>query len=61
MIFMITYIIISIPVSYIIDTYGIRKGVGTGAVLTGIFGMLKGLFPESFTMMCIAQTGLAVA
>jgi fucose permease len=27
------YIIVCIPASYIIDTYGIVKGVGTGAIL----------------------------
>jgi len=34
MIFMIVFIIASIPASWVIDTYGIRVGVGIGAVLT---------------------------
>jgi sugar phosphate permease len=61
MIFMIVFIIICIPASYIIDTYGIRKGIGTGAILTGIFGMMKGIYAHSFTMVIISQVGLAVA
>ena len=35
--FMIVFIIVSIPASWIIDRFGIRIGVGTGAVLTGVF------------------------
>lgn len=61
MIFMLIYIFISIPASYIIDTYGIRIGIGIGALLTGIFGFAKGLHPDSYTVMCISQIGLAVA
>lgn len=61
MIFMIVYIIVCIPESYIIDKYGIRKGIGIGAVLTGVFGLMKGLYADSYTIVCIAQIGLAVA
>ncbi len=61
MIFMIVFIVFSIPASYIIDTYGIRVGVGIGAALVAIFGMLKGLYGSSYTMVFIAQTGLAIA
>jgi len=31
MIFMIVYLAVSIPASYVIDTYGIRIGIGIGA------------------------------
>ena len=41
--FMIVYIIVSIPASWVIDTYGLRVAVGVGAALTGIFGLLRGL------------------
>ena len=36
--FMVVYILVSIPASWTIDTYGIRVAVGIGADLTGIFG-----------------------
>lgn len=60
-IFMLIYIIISIPVSYIIDTWGIRIGIGIGALLTGTFGFTKGIYAENYTIMCVTQVGLAVA
>jgi len=34
---------VSIPASWTIDTRGFRVGVGIGAALTGIFGMLRDL------------------
>jgi MFS family permease len=61
MIFMGVFIFICIPASYIIDTYGIRIGVGFGAILIGIFGLMKGLYANDYVMVVIAQTGLAVA
>jgi FLVCR family MFS transporter 7 len=61
LIFMLVYLVVCIPASYVIDTWGIRRGIGVGAVLTGIFAMMKGLFPEDYTLVVIAQVGLAVA
>lgn len=59
--FMIVYLFVCIPASYIIDTYGIRVGIGIGAILTGIFGLFKGLYASSYTVICISQFALAVA
>ncbi len=59
--YMIVYIILCVPASYVIDTFGIRVGVGLGAVLTGIFGLMKGLGAHSYKTVLIAQCGLAVA
>jgi MFS family permease len=61
MIFMIVYLVMSIPASYIVDTYGIRIGVGIGAALTGIFGLLRGIGGDSYAMVFAAQFGLAIA
>ncbi len=61
MIFMGVFILICIPASYIIDRFGIRIGVGFGAILIAIFGLLKGLYAHDYTMVVICQTGLAVA
>jgi len=61
MIFMIVYIVMAMPASYIIDTYGIRIGIGTGALITGVFGFLKGAYADSYTVVCVSQVGLAVA
>ena len=60
MCFMIVFILVSIPASWIIDTYGIRIGVGTGAVLTGIFGMIRGFAGQDYTILLIAQIGIAI-
>jgi sugar phosphate permease len=60
MCFMIVYLVVSIPASWIIDTYGIRVGVGTGAVLTGLFGLLRGLVPSNYNLLLMAQVGIAI-
>jgi len=58
--FMIVYIVVSIPASWVIDTYGIRVAVGIGAVLTGAFGLLRGLVAADYTWVLVAQLGIAV-
>jgi cyanate permease len=60
MCFMIVYLVVSIPASWIIDTYGIRIGVGTGAILTGFFGLLRGLVPSDYNLLLITQVGIAI-
>ena len=60
MCFMIVYIAVSIPASWIIDTYGIRIGVGIGAVLTGIFGMTRGLVTTNYNLLLLSQIGIAI-
>jgi MFS family permease len=60
MIFMIVYIIVSIPASWMIDMYGLRIAVGLGAALTGIFGLMRGLVGQDYTLVLIAQIGIAV-
>ena len=58
--FMIVYIFVSIPASWTIDTYGIRVAVGAGAALTGIFGLLRGLWASNYTLVLISQVGIAI-
>jgi cyanate permease len=58
--FMIVYIFVSIPASWVIDTYGIRVGVGIGAALTGVFGLLRGLIASDYTLVLVSQIGIAV-
>ena len=58
--FMIVYIVISIPASWVIDTYGIRVAVGIGAALTGIFGLLRGLVAPNYDLVLISQIGIAI-
>ena len=61
MVYMLVYLVMSFPASYMIDTYGIRVGVSIGAVLAGVAGLMKGLFADSFTAVVVAQVGLAIA
>jgi MFS family permease len=60
MVFMIVFVVVSIPASYVIDTYGVRVGVGIGAVLTGVFAMTRGVWGSDYTLVLISQIGLAV-
>ncbi len=60
MVFMVVYIVVSIPASWVIDTYGFRVAVGIGAVLTGVFGLVRGVAADHFTWVLIAQTGIAI-
>jgi cyanate permease len=58
--FMIVYIFVSIPASWTIDTYGVLAGVGAGALLTGGFGLLRGFFSDSYSLVLLAQIGIAI-
>ena len=58
--FMIVYLVISLPASWIIDTYGIKAGVGTGVMLTGVFGLMRGLVPANYNLLLLSQIGIAI-
>jgi len=61
MVYMVAFLVVSFPASYIIDTYGIRTGLAIGAVLLAVFSLIKAAFAHSFTGVVIAQIGLAIA
>jgi len=61
MIYMLAFLVMSFPASYVIDTYGIRTGLALGAVMLALFSLMKAAFASSFTGVLIAQTGLALA
>ena len=58
--FMIVFILVSIPASWVIDRYGIRIAVGIGAVMTGVFGLLRGLAGSNYSLALSAQIGIAI-
>ncbi|MBU0573836.1 MAG: MFS transporter [Candidatus Margulisbacteria bacterium] len=60
-IYMLVFVVLCIPASYIIDTYGLRLGMGIGAVLTIIASLIKGFYAADYTMVLIAQIGLSIA
>ena len=61
MVYMVVFLVVSFPASYIIDTYGIKTGLRLGALLLAIFSLLKALFASNFIVVVLAQTGLAIA
>ena len=61
MIYMVAFLVMSFPASYVIDTYGIRTGLAIGAVMLAVFSLMKAAFANNFTGVIIAQTGLALA
>ena len=60
LIFMVVYLFISFPASWVIDTYGLRLGVGIGAVLTGVFGLVRGMVATHYVWVLFAQIAIAV-
>ena len=61
MTFMIAFIPLSLPVSWAIDTFGYRKTVSLGAILMGIFGVVRGLAGANYTLVLLSTIGIAVA
>ena len=61
MVFMIAFVPLSIPVSWVIDTYGFRIAVGIGAILMGIFGLLRGFAGTNYSLVLWSTVGIAIA
>jgi MFS family permease len=59
--FMVVFLPLSIPVSWAIDTYGFRIAVGIGAVLMGIFGIVRGLAGDNYQIVLWSTIGIAIA
>jgi len=61
MTFMIAFIPLSIPVSWVIDTYGFRLAVSIGAVMMGVFGVARGLAGANYNLVLWSTIGIAAA
>ena len=61
MLFMIIYIPVAFPASWAIDRFGFAKAVGFGAILLGVFAILRGVFIRSFGLTVLSTIGLAIA
>jgi MFS family permease len=59
--FMIAYIPLSMPVSWVIDTYGFRPAVSIGVVLMSVFGITRGLAGANYTLVLASTIGIAIA
>jgi MFS family permease len=60
-IFMYIFIPLALPASWLIDTWGFKKSVGLGAVLMAIFGVLRGLYTQDYTLTLVMTLGIAIA
>jgi MFS family permease len=58
--FMIAFIPFSLPASWAIDTYGFRIAVSIGAVLMGVFGVLRGLAGANYSLVLWSTIGIAI-
>ena len=59
--FMVAFIPLSIPVSWVIDKYGFRVAVSTGAVMMGVFGIARGLAGANYALALAATVGIAAS
>jgi MFS family permease len=60
MVFMIVFIPMSIPVAWMIDTYGFRLSVGIGVVLMAVSGVSRGLAGTSYPLVLASTVGIAM-
>src|SRR5512136_2566579 len=60
MAFMITFIPLSIPASWAIDTYGFRLSVSIGAIFMGVFAILRGLVGANYGLVLAMTVGIAI-
>ncbi|MBN1536288.1 MAG: MFS transporter [Anaerolineales bacterium] len=61
MLFMYIYVPLAIPASWMIDTWGFKKSVAVGAIMMGVFGLLRGLLTQNYAMAVIATIGISIA
>ena len=59
--FMIAFIPLSIPASWLIDTYGFRFAVGLGAIMMGVFGLVRGFAGARYSIVLVGTMGVAAA
>jgi len=59
--FMLIYVIISLPTAYILNRFGLRKGLSIGAGILGAFALLKGFYAESYSMVLFSSVLIAFA
>jgi MFS family permease len=58
--YMIVYIPMNFPACWAIDKLGLKWGVGVGIILTGAFGLIRGIFARNYTIVLISQIMCAV-
>ena len=61
MMFMLVYVFVSLPSSWAIASFGVRKAVGFAVTLMGVFGLLRGIFGHNYAVVLICTVMLSVA
>ncbi len=59
--YMVAFLPLSIPASWLIDTRGFKFGVGVGAALMAVFGPLRGLAGHHYALAMACTVMLAIA
>jgi len=59
--FMLAFLPLSIPASWLIDRFGFARVVGAGSVAVGVFGLLRGSAGQSYAAALTATCGIAAA
>lgn len=57
---LVAYLVLSIPASWVIDTYGIYVTIGFGGILMAVFGVWRG-FAVNYTQVFWITAGIAIA
>jgi MFS family permease len=58
--FMITYLFVTFPASWVIDTYGFRIAVSIGAVFMAVFSIARGLVGANYYLVLACSVGIAI-
>lgn len=61
MLFMLVFIPLSIPISWLIDKFGCKPVVVAGSILTGVCGILRGFAGADFGFAIAMTIGMAIA
>lgn len=61
MVFMLAYLPLAIPASWLIDRRGFRVAAGAGALLAGVAGVVRGLAGQEYVVVLVATIGAAIA
>jgi MFS family permease len=58
--FLLIYLPVAFPAAWAIDTFGFKKAVGFGAIFMAVFGLLRAVFPLSYTAALIGTIGISI-
>lgn len=61
MVFMVAFVPLALPAAWLIDARGFNAAARLGVVLMALFGVLRGLAGDDFTLAFLATVGIAVA